>query len=159
MRPRAPDGEVCHFCLGHQPSDCFCQGAVDYPGPEGLAAYATRTHGRSLIALCSLAIDDPDADNAVAEGAWSTRERLAAKHGMPDADWLARERQWLQPRYDRTKQVRARFRHLDAVWSADPHQTGAIPPSYTAAVFDAMGRATGIAIDISYDSQPRGTSA
>lgn len=159
MRPRAPDGEVCHFCLGHQPPDCFCQGAVDYPGTEGLAAYATRTHGRSLIALCSLAIDDPDADHAVAEGAYNTRERLAAKHGMPDADWLARERQWLQPRYDRTKQARARFRHLDAAWAADPHRTGTIPPSYTAAVFDALGRAAGVSIDISYDGQPQGGSA
>jgi len=156
MRPRAHVGEACPFCLGHQPLDCFCQGEVDYPGRDGLAAYSTRAHGRSLIALCSLAIDDPDADNAVAEGAWSTRERLAAEHGMPDADWLARERQWLQPRYDRAKQARARFRHLDAAWAADPHRAGAIPPSYTAAVFDAMGRATGIAIEISYDSAAAG---
>lgn len=159
MRPRALDGEVCHFCLGHQPLDCYCQGVVDYPGTEGLAAYATRTHGRSLIALCSLAIDDPEADHAVAEGAYNTRARLAAQHGMPDADWLARERQWLQPRYDHAKRARSRFRHLDDAWAADPHRTEPIPPSYSAVVFEAMGKATGIAMDMSYSGQPQGASA
>lgn len=158
MRPRAPDGEVCHFCLGHQPPDCFCQSGVAYPGPAQLSEYATRTHGRSLIALCSLAIDDPEADHAVAEGAFTTRAELAAKHGMPDAEWLARERQWLQPRYDRSKQARARFRHLDDAWAADPQRASGIPPSYTAVVFEAMGQATGLVIDISYNCQPqRGT--
>ncbi len=155
MRPRAPDGEVCAFCIGHQPPDCFCQGAVAYPGRDGLAAYATRTHGRSLIALCSLAIDDPEADHAVAEGAYNTRARLAAQHGMPDADWLARERQWLQPRYDHTKRARARFRHLDEAWAADPDRTEPIPPSYGAVVFEAMGQALGVAISASYGPGPR----
>lgn len=153
-RPRGADGDACSWCLGHRPPDCYCQGVVDYPGLDGLNAYASRTHGRSLIALCSLAIDDPDADHSVAEAAFATRDRLAAKHGMPDPAWLAQERQWLRPRYDYAKRARAQFRHLDEAWGADPHRTDRTPPSYTAVVFAAMGRSMGLAIDMIYGTKP-----
>lgn len=159
MRPRGPDGTVCTWCLGHQPAHCFCQGQVNYPGLDGLNAYSTRSHGWSLIALCTLAIEDGDVDNAVAEGAFITRDRLAVKHGMPDAAWIEREKEWLQPRYERTKQGRARFRHLDEAWAADPDRTESLPPSYKAAVFASMGASMGIAIDMTYPARRRARTA
>ncbi|KQM92193.1 hypothetical protein ASE70_14860 [Sphingomonas sp. Leaf22] len=158
MRPRGPDGTVCTWCLGHQPTDCFCQGQADYPGLSGLNAYSTRSHGWSLIALCALAIEDGDVDNAVAEGAFTTRDRLAAKHGMPNAAWIEREKQWLRPRYERTKEVRARFRHLDEAWASDPDRTEPLPPSYKAAVFAAMGASMGIGIDMTYPARRENTN-
>lgn len=150
MRPRGPDGTVCTWCLGHQPADCYCRGQVDYPGLDGLTAYSTRSHGWSLIVLCTLAIEDSDVDNAVAEGALTTRDRLAARHGMPEAAWIEREKEWLRPRYERTKEGRARFRHLDDMWADDPDRTEPLPPSYKAAVFAAMGASMGIAIAMTY---------
>ncbi|WP_288411518.1 hypothetical protein [uncultured Sphingomonas sp.] len=51
---------------------------------DGLNAYATRSLGWSPIAY-ALAIEDGGVDHAVAEGAFAARDRLAAKHGMPDA--------------------------------------------------------------------------
>lgn len=158
MRPRGPDGTVCTWCLGHQPADCYCQGQADYPGLAGLNAYSTRSHGWSLIALCTLAIEDGNVDNAVAEGAFITRGRLAAKHGMPDTAWIEREKEWLRPRYERTKEERARFRHMDGAWAADPDRTEPLLPSYKAAVFAAMGASMGIELDIEYPARRENTN-
>jgi len=100
-----------------------------------------------------MTIDDPDADNATAEGAFVSRDRLAAKHGMPDPDWIARERVWLDVRYKRTKAGRAKFRHLDDAWREEHPLSADLPPSYAAAILDDAAMAYGFEAEISYEER------
>lgn len=153
MRPRAFDGEPCEWCLGHQPADCPCQPGADFLDMDRRQALSLRSHGWSLIVLCMMTIEDPEADNAAAEGAFNTRDRLAGKHGMPDAEWIDREREWLAPRYGRAKDERRRFKSLDDAWREDNPLSTDLPPSYSAAILDDAAASYGFDAEISYEER------